>query len=317
MERGGVGGRGKEDDGGEVGDSVPLLDIVLGYDCNAACTYCTITDEMRLRALSPQAIAREIDRAAAAGFREIAFTGGEPTIRNDLPALIKYAKKRGFEGVKVSSNGLRYAYAPYLDHLIEAGVTQFNISAHAFGPEAYEQTTRLAGTFVNFEAGLSNLNARGILPTIDLILKNDTHERIDEWIASFVKKGVRNFQLWLVSLTDGNARNVEQLPQMSAIVPHVIRAFDAARQGGWEVVSLHIPRCLLPGYEDHVRHPGAGGVRVVTPDEVFDLRDSRLTGGVKAEACRSCMYEERCPGLRRDYVARFGDKEVRAQFRSH
>lgn len=289
---------------------MPLLDIVLGYDCNASCTYCTITREMRKRALPTAKIAREIDRAAAAGFRGIAFTGGEPTIRQDLPALVRYAKSRGFVDVKVCSNGLRYAYAPYLDHLVEAGVTQFNVSAHAFGPESYERTTRLAGAWTSFERAIAHLVERKLEPTLDLIVKNDTYERIDEWIASLVTMGIRTFQLWLVSLTDGNADNVEQLPRMSDVAPHVVRAFDAARAGGWEVVSLHIPRCLLPGYEDHVRHPGAGGVRVVTPDEVFDLRDSRLTGGLKPTACQTCHYETRCPGLRRDYVERFGDGEV-------
>lgn len=290
---------------------MPLLDIVLGYDCNAACTYCTITTEMRRRTLTTEAVAREIDKASVAGYREIAFTGGEPTIRKDLPALVRFAKKRGFDDIKVCSNGLRYAYAPYLDHLVEAGVTRFNLSAHAFGPRAYEETTRLAGAWTSFETGLSNILERGIEPTLDLILKRDTYERVDEWIDSFVAKGVRHFQLWLVSLTDGNAQNVEQLPLMTETLPHLIRAFDAARQGGYEVVSLHIPRCLLPGYEDHVRHPGAGGVRVVTPDEVFDLRESRLTGGVKADVCHTCPFEDRCPGLRRDYVNRHGDKELK------
>lgn len=289
---------------------MPLLDIVLGYDCNAACTYCTITDEMRRRALSTEAIAREIDRAARAGYREIAFTGGEPTIRRDLPALVRYAKKRGYDDIKVCSNGLRYAYAPYLDHLVEAGVTRFNISAHAFGGEAYEETTRLAGAFASFEAGLANLLERDIAPTLDLIVKRDTYERLEEWIASFVERGVRHFQLWLVSLTDGNAANVDQLPRLSEITPHLVEAFEAARRGGYEVVSLHVPRCFLPGYEDHVRHPGASGVRVVTPDEVFDLRESRLTGGVKAEGCKRCVYDAHCPGLREDYVQRFGASEI-------
>lgn len=289
---------------------MPLLDIVLGYDCNAACTYCTITPEMRERALSTQAIAREIDRATSAGFRKIAFTGGEPTIRKDLAALVAYAKKRGFDDIKVCSNGLRYAYGPYVDHLIAAGVTRFNVSAHAFGEADYERTTRLAGAFQHFEKGIANLVERGQAPTVDLILKNDTYERVHEWITYLVNRGVRKFQLWLVSLTDGNAANIEQLPKISDMVPHLLRAFDAARRGGHEVVSLHIPRCLLPGYEDHVDHPGEGGVRVVTPDEVFDLRDSRLTGGVKPEACRGCVYEERCPGLREDYVGRFGEGEV-------
>lgn len=294
---------------------MPLLDVVLGYDCNAACTYCTITSEMRRRSLTPQAVAREIDRAAAQGFRDIAFTGGEPTIRRDLAALVRYAKQRGFSSIKVSSNGLRYSNGAYLDHLIESGVNQFNVSAHAFGRVAYETTTRLPGAFESFERGLSNLIERGISPTLDLILKNDTYTLLEDWITSLVSIGVRRFQLWLVSLTDGNAHNVEQLPRLTDLVPYLIRAFEAARKGGYEVVSLHTPRCFLPGYEDHVRHPGAEGVRVVTPDEVFDLRDSRLTGGVKPNACARCVYDESCPGLRRDYVERFGDGEV--AFRLH
>ncbi len=48
-------------------------------------------------------------------------------------------------------------------------------------------------------------------------------------------------------------------------------------------------------------------MRVVTPESVFDLRDSKLTGGVKPAACKRCRFEARCPGLRRDYVERFGD----------
>src|SRR5262249_43987399 len=57
---------------------VALLDIVLGYDCNLACTYCTITDEMRQRLMPTARVAREIERAAGRGFRDVAFTGGEP-----------------------------------------------------------------------------------------------------------------------------------------------------------------------------------------------------------------------------------------------
>ena len=42
-----------------------LLDVVLGYDCNLACTYCTIGEGMRARALSTTDVARELDRARA------------------------------------------------------------------------------------------------------------------------------------------------------------------------------------------------------------------------------------------------------------
>src|SRR4051812_6950242 len=139
-----------------------LLDIVLGYDCNLACTYCTITDEMRRRALPTERVAREIDRAAARGYSDVAFTGGEPTIRSDLPVLIKHARRRGFEHVKVASNGLRYAHAPYLDHLISCGVDRFHMSMHAFTGEAYELTVQRAETAILRRTAIGHLVERSL-----------------------------------------------------------------------------------------------------------------------------------------------------------
>lgn len=291
---------------------MPLLDIVLGYDCNLACTYCTITPAMRQRALPADRIAREIDQAAGRGFQEIAFTGGEPTIRGDLPALIKFAKRRGFKQIKVSSNGLRYADINYLDYLIECGVNQFHISMHAFSDRDYELVVQRAETAKLRKQAISHLILRNTDPAADLILKEDTYRHIQAWIESLADQGIRRFALWLVSLTDNNALNTGQLPRISEIVPYLMAAFDWSKSKGLEVISLHIPRCFMPGYEHHVKHPGAGITRVVTPDEVFDLKQSRLTGGVKPGGCEGCRFFNECPGLRPDYVQRFGGDEARA-----
>ena len=289
---------------------MPLLDVVLGYDCNLKCTYCTITDAMRRRALDTAVIAREIDEAATRGWARIAFTGGEPTIFDDLPKLVGFAKKRGFTEIKVQSNGLRYAHEPYLDHLIERGANLFHVSLHAFDDAAYERTVQLAGAARLRRAAITHLVSRELDVVADLIVKNDTLPELVNWVQSLVDVGIRRFRLWLVSLTDQNAGNVEQLPRISDVVPTFRRVFDDARAGGYEVHSLHVPRCFLPGYEDHVVHPGADGVRVVTPDEQFDLTDSRLTGGVKPDLCGSCRYDDACPGLRSDYVERYGTDEL-------
>ncbi|HVY46820.1 MAG TPA: radical SAM protein [Minicystis sp.] len=284
-----------------------LLDVVLGYDCNLACTYCTIGPAMRPREADVARVAAEIDRAAREGFRDVAFTGGEPTIYPSLAPLVRRARRAGFEHAKVASNGLRYADPRYLDWLVEAGVDRFHVSVHAFGDAAYDATVRAPGAAKLRRAALAALVARGLDPVCDLILKEDTYRDVAAWIDALAALGVRRFALWLVSLTDANAANVEQLPRLDDVAPFVARACDEARAKGRDVVSLHVPRCFLPGFEDNVRHPGAEGVRVVTPDDVFDLRASRLSGGVKPAACRGCRFDADCPGLRADYVARFGD----------
>jgi cyclic pyranopterin phosphate synthase len=69
----------------------------------------------------------------------------------------------------------------------------------------------------------------------------------------------------------------------------------------------------VPGYEAHVEHPGGGLVTVVTPDDVFELKSSRLGGGVKPTGCVGCRWAAECPGLRRDYIEVYGEDEVRAE----
>ena len=288
-----------------------LLDVVLGYDCNLGCTYCTITPAMRARALPVERVAAAISQAHTDGYRDIAFTGGEPTIFEALPRLVSYAKRLGFEHVKVASNGLRYAHEPYLDLLVKCGVDRFHVSLHAPSDAAYDATVRREGAASLRRLAVEALVRRGLDPTADLILKEDTYREIGPWIASPRALGVRRFALWLLSLTDQASTLTAELPRMTDVAPYLIAAFDEARQAGDEVLSLHVPRCLLPGYEEHVRHPGADRVRVVTPDDTFELKGSRLSGGTFPDACGACRLRESCCGLRRDYALVHGVAEVR------
>jgi cyclic pyranopterin phosphate synthase len=81
---------------------------------------------------------------------------------------------------------------------------------------------------------------------------------------------------------------------------------------GLTVRSLHVPRCLLGELWGHAWDPGSEGVRVVSPEATFDLRDSRLAGRTHVPACDGCRWRPICPGIRTDYLERFGPEEFRA-----
>jgi uncharacterized radical SAM superfamily Fe-S cluster-containing enzyme len=69
------------------------------------------------------------------------FSGGEPTIREDLPELIKMAKEKGFKHVEVNTNGLRLAASSdYCRTLKEAGVSTIYLQFDGVTPEVYEFT---------------------------------------------------------------------------------------------------------------------------------------------------------------------------------
>ena len=123
-----------------------LVDIIMGYDCNVACTYCTITPAMRTRALSAADIAAALRLARASGFERAAFTGGEPTIRPDLLGQLRLAKRLGFSSIKVQTNGLLLSTPANVDRLLATGVTEVHVSIHTHAREAYEAMVRREGT---------------------------------------------------------------------------------------------------------------------------------------------------------------------------
>ncbi len=61
-----------------------------------------------------------------AGPCSLQLSGGEPTLRNDLPQIVALARKIGFEHIQVNTNGIRLALDPdYAQALRDAGVMVF------------------------------------------------------------------------------------------------------------------------------------------------------------------------------------------------
>ncbi len=73
--------------------------------------------------------------------RCVQLSGGEPTIRDDLPDIARLAKEMGIEHVEVNTNGLRIAKdIEYLRALKEAGVDTFYFQFDGTRDDIYRQT---------------------------------------------------------------------------------------------------------------------------------------------------------------------------------
>ncbi len=66
------------------------------------------------------------------------FSGGEPTVRDDLPDLVRMAKKLGFDHVEVNTNGIKLSESvEYCREMKKAGVSSFYLSFDGVTPEPY------------------------------------------------------------------------------------------------------------------------------------------------------------------------------------
>jgi uncharacterized radical SAM superfamily Fe-S cluster-containing enzyme len=76
--------------------------------------------------------------------KALQLSGGEPTLRDDLPEVVRYAHSVGIPHVEVNTNGVRTARDPaYLRELCRSGVSSFYLQFDGVTPEPYEVTRGL------------------------------------------------------------------------------------------------------------------------------------------------------------------------------
>lgn len=105
----------------EGGVCTAVLEIT--YRCNMACAVCFADAKKETFEPDMEEIAELFETARRfGGDCSIQLSGGEPTVREDLPEIIRLGKKLGFSHIQVNTNGLRLAQEPdYAAELKEAG----------------------------------------------------------------------------------------------------------------------------------------------------------------------------------------------------
>jgi len=123
------------------GDHSCLAVVEVTRDCNLSCSYCFASSGPGGDRLSFDEVTHLIDVVREeGGTRPIQLSGGEPTVRDDLPKVVEYATEEGFNHVQVNTNGLRIAREDgYAERLEEAGITAVYLQFDGTTSETYEE----------------------------------------------------------------------------------------------------------------------------------------------------------------------------------
>lgn len=143
--------------------TLPVLsEIALTYRCNNRCTFCYADAPRRASAvpeMSTAQVKRVIDRICdEAHCPTLSFTGGEPTLRDDLPELIAYAASKRMR-VNLITNGVKLADAAYCQTLAAAGLDSAQVSVEGGSAAVHDAITRHPGAWECATAAVHNLRA--------------------------------------------------------------------------------------------------------------------------------------------------------------
>jgi len=151
--------------GSHTRDLPVLSEIALTYRCQNRCQFCYASSPDRGRQvheMSSAEVCRVIDRIYdEAHCPTVSFTGGEPTLRDDLPELIAYAKGKGMR-VNLITNGLHCASQAYVARLAEAGLDSAQVSLEAGSADLHDAIVGRPGAFALSSQAVHTLRQAGI-----------------------------------------------------------------------------------------------------------------------------------------------------------
>jgi GTP 3',8-cyclase len=150
----------------QYGRRIDYLRVSLTDRCNMRCVYCMPAVGMQF-APRPELLTNEelllaLRAAAAAGFRKLRLTGGEPLLRPGIVDLVRQMKAiPGIEHIAMTTNALRLRkLAPELK---AAGLDRVNISIDSLDPQKFRQMTR-GGNLDEVWAGIEAASVAGLEP---------------------------------------------------------------------------------------------------------------------------------------------------------
>jgi hypothetical protein len=173
-------------DFGRVDPHSQVLTAPLRLDC--ALTYQLPADE-EASAAPTKRVARELstdewrtilDKAWQAGIPHVTLTGGEPTLRADLPEIIAHAEKNG-QVCGLLSDGLKLADKEYLHILLQTGLDHLLFILHPENKASWQ--------------ALEVIMPEDLFTTVHLTITNANASQSSAYIEKIAKLGVTSLSL--------------------------------------------------------------------------------------------------------------------------
>ena len=156
----------------QLGREFHYLRLSITDVCNFRCNYC-LPDGYEGRPdeafLSLDEIRRIATAFASTGTSKIRITGGEPSVRKDLPEVIRTVKATpGINKVALTTNG--YRLPEFIDAWAEAGLDALNVSIDSLDPSVFQAITGhtklheiLAGLDRAIELGIPTIKVNAVM----------------------------------------------------------------------------------------------------------------------------------------------------------
>ncbi len=165
------------------------MDLAITYRCNNDCHHCYNARPRNYPEMSVEHWQTIIDKIWDLGIPHVVFTGGEPTLYRELPALVAYAESKGLI-TGLNTNGRKLADRDYLALLIDAGLDHVQITLESHDPEIHDRMVAARGAWAETVAGLKNVLQTQLYAMTNTTLLTHNSPSIKATLRFLVELGV-------------------------------------------------------------------------------------------------------------------------------
>ena len=141
------------------------------------------------RELSTDEWRRALQTLWEVGVPHVCFTGGEPTLRDDLVELVRYGEEQGLV-TGLLTDGRRLREQEYLDKLLLAGLDHLQITLASHRPAVHDEIVGQDGAWHEVDVGLRNALDGDIYVVVHVVVIPANADSVVETVAYLAELGV-------------------------------------------------------------------------------------------------------------------------------
>jgi radical SAM protein with 4Fe4S-binding SPASM domain len=237
------------------------MDLALTYRCNNDCPHCYNARPRTFPELDTDHWKRILDRIWENAIPHVVFTGGEPSLRSDLPELVAHAQRNG-QVTGLNTNARRLSDPVFVRKLVEAGLDHVQVTLESHDASIHDHMVASRGAWKQTVAGLCNVLDTPLYVMTNTTLLQENSPFLGETLDFLAELGVPTVGL-------------------NALI----------YSGRGATVGTGLPEASLPPLLDLARaKTDSAGQRLIwyTPTQYCHFDPMQLELGVKA--CTAALY---------------------------
>lgn len=304
-----------------------IVDFQIIEQCNRNCIFCCRPSLKNSKKLSLEIIKKKLVELSEDNYRTVVLTGGEPTLRNDLPEIIKFAKQHDITSVEMQSNGILLSNRDFVKKLSQAGLDVVHVAFPSHIKKTYSILTNSKNGFTKAIEGINNLLKFGITVQLVNVMNSLNYKELPDYVK-FVRDDFINIygiNFLPIQPVKNAWKNRWIVPKFSDMIHFFYKTMEFLKENEMNFyVSEGMPLCFMENYEQYSAVTQLALKNVIIWDNFIKesniinfkkvvTSDSSIHG--KTDKCNPCTLKKICGGVWPQYLEIYGDDELQPSVR--